>query len=111
MVLTPSRMGRSRSGFCTHCSAPLSPTVYAERYSAKDDMGLLAVLAQSALKVAPVVATAGSLLVHHDERTGKDSLNLVPAVVWFYGLSVVGCSFSHGELFSQCVQSVFNIFK
>lgn len=74
-------------------------------------MSLLAVVSKAVALTASVTASAGSVLVHHDERTGKDSLNLVPAVAWFYGLSVLGCSLSHGELFSQCVQNVFNILK
>lgn len=74
-------------------------------------MSLVSVLSKVATLSASVAATAGSVLVHHDEATGKDALNVVPTLVWFYGLSVVGCSMSHGELFSQCVQTVFTIFK
>lgn len=56
------------------------------------------------------VATIGSVIVHHDQETGKDSINLVPAVLWAYGLTTVGCSLSHGEPFSQCVSSVLSLF-
>lgn len=56
------------------------------------------------------VATVGSILVHHDAETGKDSVNLVPAAVWIYGLAAVGCSMTSGETFSQCVKGVFSIF-
>lgn len=55
------------------------------------------------------VATVGSVLVHHDPETGKDSVNVLPAIVWCYGLSVIGCSLSRGEVFSQCVKGVFSI--
>lgn len=56
------------------------------------------------------VATVGSVLIHHDAETGKDSVNLLPAAIWIYGLAAVGCSTTTGETFSQCVKSVFAIF-
>lgn len=74
-------------------------------------MSLVTAITKVATLSASIAATAGSVLVHHDESTGKDSLNVIPALVWFYGLSVVGCSLSRGELFSQCVQNVFDILK
>lgn len=55
------------------------------------------------------VATVGSILIHHDTETGKDSVNLIPATLWVYGLVTVGCSLTTGEPFSQCVKSVFSI--
>lgn len=71
-------------------------------------------LIDSSLKAVTVarstVATMGSILVHHDADTGKDSVNLIPAVAWFYGLSVVGCSLSQGEPFSTCVRSILSVF-
>lgn len=56
------------------------------------------------------VATVGSVIVHHDPETGKDSINLVPALLWGYSLTTVGCALSQGEPFSQCVSSVISLF-
>lgn len=72
-------------------------------------MALINVLAKVATVATSGVASVGSLVIHHDAETGKDSLNLVPAVMWFYGLSVVGCSLSRDEVFSQCVKGVLSV--
>lgn len=72
-------------------------------------MSLVDKVVTGASLLASAAATAGSLLIHHDQETGRDTLNVGPAVCWFYGLSVIGCSLSHGEPFSQCVKSVFSV--
>lgn len=58
--------------------------------------------------ITSALATVGSLTVHHDTETGRDSLNLLPALLWFYSISTVGCSLTHGETFSQCVQGILS---
>lgn len=73
-------------------------------------MSLLESALRATSTLASTVATVGSVVVHHDEASGKDSLNVVPALLWFYGLSVVGCSLSHGESFSTCVTSILSVF-
>lgn len=71
-------------------------------------MNLIDNIVTAAKVLVSGVATVGSLIVHHDTDTGKDSLNLVPGLVWVYGLAAVGCSISHDEPFSQCVATILS---
>lgn len=73
-------------------------------------MSLLTSALRAATTISATLATAGSVLVHHDEASGKDSLNVMPALLWFYGLSTLGCSLSDGETFSTCVTSILSTF-
>lgn len=73
-------------------------------------MDLLGPLVTSTKLAVSCIATVGSILVHHDPATGKDSVNLIPAIIWVYGLAALGCSLSQGEPFSQCVKGVLSIF-
>lgn len=69
-------------------------------------MALLTTGVAISRKFVSAVATIGSVVVHHDKDTGKDSINVIPAVTWLYGLSVLGCALAPGELFSTCVRSI-----
>lgn len=57
-------------------------------------------------KFISAVATIGSVVVHHDKGTGKNSINVIPAVTWLYGISVLGCALTRDEPFSTCVRSI-----
>lgn len=74
-------------------------------------MVILAPLVTSLKLVLSAIATVGSIIVHHDQETGRDTLNVAPAICWLYGMSIAGCLVSASEPFSSCLESVSSIFQ